>query len=267
MDIATFSEQLQKQLKEQVEWVNASIPDPLANAARMIAISGELVADLQQFTYNYKFISQEEEIRFFKEIKPVLLSNYYYYRRLFSIHLYVSYKDVESRKKLYEQELQRMERYARKNNDFFLYCMTGQTYLDDKYFTRKSKTFAHLLDIQFSTGFDEKLARMLAHEVLKASLLAMQKKATLSENYATLNWTGNKTDAAELLLAIHASGNVNNGEAEIKQLIELFEELFNIRFGNYYDTLKKIRMRKGNRANFIEKLKDKLLLRLDEMEG
>lgn len=268
MDIITFSEQLQQQLKVQADATAAANQEPLVSSARMIAIVQELIHDLQQFTYNYSFEDQQEEIKFFKEVKPVLISQYYYYKKLFSIHLYDSYKEPESRRRHYEIILGRMEQYARKNNDFFLYCMTGQTYFDDKYFTRKGKSFSALIDRQFSTGYDEKLARLLSHELIKNTILdSLRKLNTQSSNASPVNWTGKKTDAIELLFALHASGNINNGEAEVKQIAAIFEELFNIKLGNYFDVLRQIRMRKGGRTNFLDKLKENFLFKLERMEN
>lgn len=266
MDIITFSEGLQTQIKEQAEALRDQ--EPTVQYAKMINTIQECIHDLQQFTYNYKFEDKQQEVKFFKEVKPVVTSQYYYYKKLFSVSLYDSYKEPESRKRYYESVLNKLEQYARKNREFFLYCMTGQTYLDDQYFVRKDKLFSAMIDKRFSTGYDDKLARLLSQELIRRTIIEMIRKIDSQTTFqSSVNWTGNKTDAIELLVALHASGNINHGEAEVKQVIQSFEECFNIKLGNYYDLLKKIRMRKGGRSNFLDVLKEKLLTRLDQMEG
>lgn len=265
MDITTFSENIQTRIKEQVEATRDN--EPLIQAAKMIAFVQESIHDLQQFTYNYKFETEQEEIKFFKEIKPVIVSQHYYYQKLFQIALFNSYKEPEMRKQYLESVLERLELYARKNHEFFLYYMTGQTSFDDHYFLRKNAVFSTNLDKRFSTGYDDRAARLLSQELIRNTILEMLRTNDSTPFKSSVNWTGNKTDAIELLVALHASGNFNNGEAEVKQMVRSFEECFNVKLDNYYDLLKKIRMRKGNRSYFLDSLKAKYINRLDQMEG
>ncbi|MBL0744856.1 RteC domain-containing protein [Chryseolinea lacunae] len=267
MTILEFTDTLQTQMKQQADQIRSTHPESLTFAARMIPLVQDLIHDLQQFSYRYTFSDQLEEIKFFKESKPVLTSHYYYYKAEYSLCLFDSFKDSEARKKYYEGLLVKMERYARKNNEFYLYCMGGQTHFDDVYFTRKRTSFRGLIDQNFSTGYDDRLAKLLANELLKSTI---QHRLTALDRPAgkpfDLNWTGKKSDAIELLVALHASGRINNGDIDVKKLVKAFEEMFNIRIDNHYDFIQKIRMRKGKQANFLDDLKSKFLLRLERMD-
>jgi hypothetical protein len=268
MTIIEFTERLQNKMKEQADLIQAGQPERITLAARMIPIVQELINDLQKFSYVYRFSDQQEEIKFFKESKPVLLSHYYYYRKEFAISLYDQFKDIVARKNYYESVLDKLGKFARKNNEFYLYCMTGQTHLDDKYFLRNGAAYRGLIDVKFSTGYDDRLARLLANELIKDDI--RDRIACLDGDIGKqrhVNWTGKKTDAIELLFALQASGCINNGDIEIKKLVNSFEELFNIQFGNYYDFVKKIRMRKSTQTSFLDSLKTKFLARLDQMDG
>lgn len=267
MTIIEFTEKLQSKMKEQADLIKSTSPERLTLAARMVPIVQELIHDLQQFSYNYTFSDQGEEIKFFKESKPVLLSHYYYYRKEFAISLSDSFKDLVGMRMYYQSVLDKLGQYARKNSEFYLYCMTGQTQFDDKYFTRNGGSYRGLIDVKFSTGYDDRLARLLANELIKGSV---RERITGLDGNTTkqvhVNWTGKKSDAIELLFALQASGSINGGEVEVKKLINAFEQCFNIQFGNYYDFIKKIRMRKGNQATFLDALKSRFLMRLDQMD-
>jgi hypothetical protein len=232
----------------------------------MINLVKELLHDLQQFTYNYSFNDPQEEIRFFKDTKPVLLSQYYYYKKLFDIALFDSFKDAIAKKHYYESILSRLEEFARNNNEFFLYCMSGQTHFDDTYFRRREKIFSGLMDGRFSTGYDDTLARLLANELIRKHVLNLLNNISQS-SLSPITWTGNKTDAIELLVALHSLGSINNGNIELRKLVQGFEERFNIQLENYYDFLKNIRARKGSRSNFLDQLKDRLLKRIEAMDN
>jgi len=267
MTIIEFADQLQDQMKAQADLIRSNQPEKITRAARMIPIVQGLIYDLQQFSYSYTFSDREEEIKFFKESKPVLLSQYYYYRKDFAISLYDSFKDIVSKQKYYESVLGKLEQFARKNNEFYLYCMTGQTHFDDKYFTRNGASYRGLIDVKFSTGYDDRLARLLANEIIKSGI--RERISGMDTNVgkqSVVHWTGKKSDAIELLFALQASGCINNGEVEVKRLVRTFGELFNIQLGNYYDFVKKIRMRKGDQASFLEKMKMNFLTRIDQMD-
>jgi hypothetical protein len=264
MTILSFCEKMQQQVKTQGELLHNL--DLISRCSKMINILQDTMSDLHQFTYNYAFENSVEEIKFFKELKPVILSQYYYYRKLFNIALYDSFREMQSKRRYYENELRKLELFTKRNHEFYIYCMTNQTYLDEKFFTRNAIPFSVGIDKTFSTGFDDKLARLLSHELIKADLNDMLHKLDHPSKLSAVSWTGNKTDAVELLVALHASANINEGEAEMKQVIKSFEECFNIKLDNYYDLLKKIRLRKGNRSHFIDLLKDKFTRRLDQME-
>lgn len=81
-----------------------------------------------------------------------------------------------------------------------------------------------------------------------------------------MTWTGNKSDLVELIFAIQAAGSVNQGQVQIKQLAEVFEKIFNIKLGNYYDYLQNFRMRKSNQTIYLDDLRNKLVKKLEKLE-
>lgn len=263
MNIITFTEGLH----EQVRTMANSTPDrePLAHASQMTSFIKELLHDLQQFTHSYTFTSPQEEIQFFKETKPVLLSQYFYYKKRFDLVLFDSFQQYSKKKQYYLAELDKLKVFTRKHEDFVRYCMSGHTHFDDAYFMRNHKLFSGLIDTRFSTGYDEKLAHVLANELIRKHLMDLIDKIDLPVS-SELVWTGNKTDAVELLVALHALGTINNGELDLKRFVRNFEQCFNVQFGNFYDFIKNIRARKGGRSNFLDTLKEKFLQRLDQME-
>lgn len=265
MDIMTFSEEL----KERIKTVNnAMIPeDDLTAKGRVLKGIREIIDELKVFTIQYRFTSNTEEILFFKEVKPVLLSQYFYHKKMLDICIHSAYRNRKGRKKLYQSVLSEMEQYAQQHDEFLSYCLMGQTYDDERYFLRKEHALSVTRDDRFSTGYDNKLAKMVAHELIRKNVLELIGKLSGSVHHATtVQWTGNKTDAVELIVALQASGHLDQGTAETKQMIKIFENCFNLKLDNYYDLLKKIRMRKGNRTSFLDGLKQKLLYKLDEMD-
>lgn len=266
MTIAEYTEKLQRQVKEYAASIGEENSDRVTFIALMISFTLDRIAELQQFTYKYAFRDAAEEIQFFKEFKPVLLSQYFFYKKLFTVTLCDSYMDRSSKKEYYKSVLTQLQIFQRKNAQFHLYCLTGQTHHDSTYFTRNMRLYQGLIDIKFSTRYDVKLARLLGNELLRNELSQRVTKLSLTEKISNIHWTGRKSDAVELLFALQASGSINGGHVDVKVLVAAFEKCFNVSLGNYYDFVKKIRMRKGNQASYLDGLKSNLLLRFKEMD-
>ena len=81
-----------------------------------------------------------------------------------------------------------------------------------------------------------------------------------------LQWTASKVALIELIYALQTEGVFNNGTANVKDIADQFQETFNVDLGQYRRMFLDIRTRKDDRAKFINTLKDKLLLRMEETD-
>ena len=73
-----------------------------------------------------------------------------------------------------------------------------------------------------------------------------------------LNWTADKINLVELIYALFFSKCINNGNVKIKEIIEIFEDIFSIDLGEYYRTYVEIKRRKIIRGKFMKKLLDSM---------
>src|SRR5258708_38252445 len=135
IDIITFSDQLQNRMKKGLDDLK-SVQDEQLRARKALTFIKEIIGELRTFTCAYVFRNEDEEIRFFKEVKPVFLSQFYYYKKLFTIELFGSFNDVRGRQNNYYKTLQKLENYVKKNKEFYEYSMTNATFLDQVYFMR-----------------------------------------------------------------------------------------------------------------------------------
>jgi hypothetical protein len=265
MDILTFSKQLEGRMKEGLEEFNGD-QEAILKTGHALSFIREIITELKQFSSTYKFTDESEEIKFFKEIKPVFLSQFYYYKKVFALRLFDSFKDVKTRQANYYNILQQLERFVQKNLEFYEYCMTNTTYLDKHYFTRNRQPHKSIdRDEKFSTGYDTKLAKILANELLKKHILGLLKESHTDRSAdasSTLTWTGSKTDLIELIYALHSTDVFNNGTANIKVIASAFEEVFNISLGDYYRTFQDMRIRKRSQTPFLDQLREKFVHRV-----
>ena len=128
-------------------------------------------------------------------------------------------------------------------------------------------------DPLFSTCYDHRVAKMLAYDMLEIYLQQrlqdVERQEVIEISRASLpdnpfRWTGTKIAAIELGYAIYAAGVLNDGNADIKEIMTYIEASFKIDLGDYYRTYLAIRERKKDKTSFLTNLINKLLRKMDE---
>jgi hypothetical protein len=268
-DIKTFSDQLQQKLKGQLEVIGLETSDPITMVSKSLLVIKVCLIELKEFVCGYQFSDETEKIVFFKEIKPIFMSQYYYYERILSIKLNEPIGDREDTLRYFYQELKTIQDFKNENCEFYKYCLTNSTHLDDKYFSREgNRNINPNEDERFSTGYDNTVALLLANQMLRDYLQSAIKKVSLEseDEKMLLTWTGPKTYLIELIYALQSAETFNNGKADIKQIASAFESIFNISLGNYYRGFQEIQQRKKGKSYFLDQLKAKFIQRVNEFD-
>ncbi|MCD9015221.1 RteC domain-containing protein [Parachryseolinea silvisoli] len=263
MTVKEYSQQLQEGLKN--EGLTPEATDLVALSKTVMALRDAL-ANLKAFVRSYKFKSTTEEIDFFKEIKPLFHSQLIYHKIVFKVQLHRSYQgDAETC--FYEGYLKRFERFVRKNEPFMQYCMSGHTSHDRLYFTRTIGTMSNLdKDETFTTGFDAKLARLLAYQLVREYLHSaiLKKVKTTAPDSPLLAWNESKVSAIELAYGLHASGAF--GDVTIKQVVTGLEKITGLDLSNYARIFSDIRLRKTNVKPFLDRMSNGFMRHIEELD-
>ncbi|MFH6967176.1 RteC domain-containing protein [Flavobacterium sp. FlaQc-28] len=245
-----------------------------ASCEKVIELVLNKVLKLKKYVLMKGFKSQQEEVHFFKHIKPRFIAKLIYYNSIYKIEIKRPYGGEKTIKKYLTFELSKIKRYFDSNLEFYKYYRTNSTYLDHKYFVRGKHdiklnldTFYFEADHNFVTSHDYKVAKIIANDLiqvyLEGQLYNNQKKAP---DKSELNWTGSKTSLIELIYALHLQGVFDNGNADIKVIAKIFESMFNIDLGDFYHTYLELRGRKINRTKFLDNLRDILIKKMDDQD-
>ncbi|MDO3694915.1 RteC domain-containing protein [Wenyingzhuangia sp. chi5] len=236
---------------------------------------------IRVYVRTLSFKNTQEEINFFKNIKPSICGEIKFLKLQMSYKTEKPFVSVEKQKKYIHRELRRLESKKKKNINFYRYIKQGQTALDKMYFVRGNEQLALFsqtdypdIDPEFTTSHD-----LLASEVVTYHLLSNYFKQelhclsnleagcydTLSNNLMKNNftWTASKTDLVELIYALKVTGAINGGDTQIKEITEVFGQLFNVDLGNYYKTFGEIKNRQNNQAKFLSNLSLNLISKLE----
>ncbi len=269
------------ELGDQLKFIDLEEDDPIKCAQLSIDVSRKAVEILKNIILKYKFKSQGEEIKFFKETKPKFLAPLIYHLKVYKIESRKPNGSDKIRRKYLLNELDKLKHYFDSNLDFYRYYRTQSNYLDHKYFLRGKydirltvDSFFFEADERVSTSHDFKVAKILAHDRLQVYLeeelsnLDRKETSMISQDVpkVKLYWTESKTALIELIYALHSQGAIDNGKADIKDIAALFEHYFGLELGDYYRTFLEIRVRKTGRTKFIDSLKHSLVKRMDEAD-
>ena len=274
----TYLNQLQQRL-DQALALARSEQDEFKRLERSIDLIKTALQELRIFLYNYIFRDEAEQIWFFKEAKPKLFSLLIYFEAKLLIGFRRPWGNRKKLRGFLENELNYMEHFYDYNAEFHLYHVTGQTRFDAQYYTLKTEgtvldTDTLLLDtdLKLSTGYDLKVARILAYDRLRKEICAELHSLKRTPSWlleftkiVPLRWTAPKNGLVELIYSFAASEVFNNGEVDIKQITVYFEQVFNVRLGNFYKTFEKNRIRDGGMTRFLDHLKTELLKYIDKL--
>lgn len=253
-------------------------------AERSIAAVRDSMDQLRTFIQQNPFASDEEEIYFFKQIKPPIYARMIYYRKVFNVEARKPAGNKKAVRRYLENELNLLQTIYEEHRSVYQYFRCGATHMDRQYFVR-SKQGLHLhgespclcFDPGFHTSHDHIIAALLAHEMLAvhltAEMQALKSKVEVQpagvKKRKKLRWTGTQADIVEIIYALQASGAVEGGRVPIKDMVEGFEEVFDVNLENYYRVYYELRMRKKVRNPFLVHLLksgDKRMEDADERE-
>jgi RteC protein len=273
---------LLKELDEKLSTINLEIDEPIPKAELSIATIQKSLAELKQFVLSHKFHSQEDEIQFFKDVKPRFFSKLIYHVKTYNIETHKPNGSDKAKKKYFQNELYNLEQYFNRNLDFIKYYRTQKTYLDHKYFVRGNHDLSLSLDSfffetdqKFSTSHDFKVSKIMANELLeiylKAEIDAIDKKDTgatkaIHSPKVKLTWTLTKASLIELIYALQSIGAFNHTNSSVKDIVAYFEVVFNTDLSHFYNTFQEIKERKGNQAMFLKSMQEALIKRISEKE-
>lgn len=269
-----FTSNLKKEIDAKLEEIESSEISAITKSLKASRMLADAFNRLKTFILSYTFTDEEEEIMFFKEIKPKLCYRLIYYRKVYNIEMNRP-AGVEKQKEYLCEKLDEINKYNSKRLDFIRYYRSGSTHLDSLYFVRGKtdpeqylETFYYELDSNFSTNCDFKVAKILANDLLSAYL--MNEIELLNDNGISIRsfnfpatkktWKGSKAELQEQIYSWDSAGMF--GDVPLTQLFDYIQNVFNIELdSNISRTFSDLKIR-NTPTPFLDKLKDALLRRM-----
>ena len=253
--------------------------DIIENSLAMITRLENILKKLREKIANYTFTSKEKEIQFFKEQKPEILGKLLFFDKVYQIESKFPNGSDDVVIAYLNDKLDNLTYFFNRNLDFYQYYRSKSTLYDEHYFIRErtdvrlhSDSSRYDRDPKFSTGFDYKVAKILANEMLRIYLnkrlqnIGKEKYLEASRvKYLKrpINFTGKKVALIEIGYSLAAAGDINHGNIEIKELMDYLGAVFNVDLGDYYAAYIAMKGRKKDRTAHLNRLIEALTKKMD----
>ncbi|RZK13135.1 MAG: hypothetical protein EOO46_00450 [Flavobacterium sp.] len=277
--IQELSSRLLKQLETELEEISFQNLSPIKRLTAALKPIRASLKKLKSYLDDHPFSSADEEIRFFKYVKPDFYQWQIYFNELYTIEENIPFADAEAQQLHFENELIYVQRFFKEYNFQYQYYKRDASELDSLYFIRGADNGSVLmpnvpeLDITFSTNSDYLFSKIKAFEMLrewlserinhlkKNPLISYQPGLDIDE----MRWTGDSINLAELAFGIHRTGQLNNGTASIGAIFRWLEEKLHISIGIPSKRISEIRRRTTiSRTRYLDEMIEMVIQKLDK---
>lgn len=269
-----FYNEILNKLEKEISEFEIEAGSSMQRIETVIDLILACLSEVKLYILKRGFKNMSEEIRFFKFMKPVIVSKLIYYNAIFKIEAKKPYGGAKLIRKYLNSELKKLKRYFDNNLEFYKYYRTNNSYLDDKYFVRGRHdiklgldTYYLQTDNCFSSSHDYKVAKIIANDLIQV-YIEDQLYNKLQEEKTTpvkkLKWTGSKVALIELIYALHYQSVFDNGNSDLRLIANYCENAFDVNLGNFYQTYLELRARKVNPTKFLDVLREGLIRKMDE---
>ncbi len=240
---------------------------------------------LKRFIADTAFKNQDDEIAFFKYEKPKFMAEHFFAMEIFTIETARPLNDTATLKAFYEQELKYIHRFLEQNKFLYSYYQFDLKELDHLLFVRGGKpvdipvpdmvgldpTFTTCCDMLWSKFMAfERLEQWLQNEISELNgssggSAAASQPAQSNAPVGALKWTGESINLVEIAYGIWLTGQLNNGQVSITEIVEFLEHVFRVRIGKAHRRWQGIANRKRlGYTKFLDDCKGKIEKRVEE---
>ncbi len=243
----------------------------IERSENIIEFSKQSLHHLKSLYYSDVDKSTDLQIRFFKDLKPIITKNIFYYTKIRCLEFSLNEVSVEKADKILTKSFKLIDKFLDQHIEFIYNLKHNEEEATYTYFTTKKRllspvtlfkanSYHYISDCYYSDIYAEYLAFIDFKTYLHNR---SQKKPIhhfpLQRSNSKQAWTATSTDFIELVYALYHSKSINNGKVTIKEIVQSLEVAFDVKLPkDYYKTIDDIKQRKEV-AKFINHLEFSLM--------
>ncbi|MGY3212448.1 RteC domain-containing protein [Mucilaginibacter sp. HD30] len=271
-------EKLRTELNDQL-YAIGEMPGGLEKLNRLLNVIDKATFELNRLIAGLQFESQQEEVHFFKYQKPEILARRIEELMRYNLTVNAPIGTPESKIRYFEDELKARRSFFRMNSFHYQYFKRGISELDQFYFLRTGGPLSipvadfPELENHVATPMSYLFAKFMAYENIQLFILeqiafirfpeSMQQKQGGAQQ-AELKWTGDAVNIVELAYGIWLTGQLNNGNASLNQIVRWLENSLQVTIGIIQRRFSEIERRKRlSPTRYIDQMKMAILQKIE----
>ncbi len=245
-------------------------PTILTKAEKGLKLVTKAKNELDRLVTKLGFRNLEDEIHYFKSLKPKILSNLIFYSVLANCEAKRFSLTNEEYNILVRNKLDFVKAHYEDYYEFLLYYNSEAMHLDELYFVRSSVakpiTLSAVFVEEHSTGYDVVAAYIIAFKELKEHFENPECESSSTILKTNLEWTASRVALAELLYALKESNAINLGKIDLIELARVLGKIFNTEMDDIHRKFTEIKARKKDRCRFLTELIQSLEAKMDAFD-
>jgi hypothetical protein len=250
---------------------------PVKQGREAVEVIFNIVLKLKDFALSYDFADDAEKISLYKVYKPLFVSELYYHLKLYRLESERP-EPLRQQKPYLRKKIKTVTDWLDDHKGFCKYMRLGKTNRDAEFYLPgyEDKLYTPLFsfdrDPAFCAAKGQEAALLIANKrlliELESQLAALKKRVGGFLGLPKLKWTFKAIDLVELIYGLYLTGAINNGKAELKDIAETFQQVFDVKLDNYSFTFtQSIHYRKSGSIRFLREMIEAILKKLDELDG
>ena len=255
--------------------------DELRKLNSVTLLSKNTIAEIKAFLQTHQFESEQEEIEFFKSMNPKVLAPPIEEGLKYSILINKPIDTNEALIAYFENALKNLQNFFSMNNFFYQYFKNNFMELDHIYFNRNAGPVTipvveiPMQGTEYYPAMSFLFAKFMAYQNVQRYIL--EEIGTLKTSYSNstlpvshvhdpaMKWTGDAINVVELAYGLWLTGQLNNGNASLNQIVRFLEKNLNVSIGIAQRKFAQITRRKRiSITKFIDQMHDAIQKKIDE---
>lgn len=235
------------------------------------------IQEFRQVTNDYSFADQQQEIDFFKQLRPRLLACRLEEVMRYNITMNQPIGTMKTVEEYLNEMLAGLESFFRLHSFYYLYYKNGFQELDPNFFLRSDSMFnLPVAEVPDEAGpsvppMSSLFAKFIAYERIQHQLtqrLGGSPDGRVHSAQTKMRWTGETLGAVEVIYGIWLTGQVNHGNASLSQIVRWFETNLEVSIGVVQRQFAKIERRKRySVTKYLDQMKNAIMHRIEEDHG
>lgn len=268
-------DRLYEELEVALADLQENNPDTIVRSRQAIDICRKSMETLKSIVLSVPFTNEEEEMHFFKHVKPQFHCLLIYYSKVYDLELRRPVGQQSAIQQFYVRELLKVDLFFESHVSFFEYYRSGAVDRDRQYFLRSAPSPHPVVyrnideDRNFNTPMDYLVSKMRANDLL---VLYFDKSINNTDDDTKpaigksekLFWTTKDISFYEVVYFFHANDWINGGRATATAIARALGKAFNKRVDHISKKLEEIRLRKKDRTPAISAGLARLIQRMED---